>query len=198
MKLLVAFLCLCLLAFSQERKTILFSGLQADELVEYTKTYSSKLKKVWGANPQITFVTESLVEKIKHRNKSDVVYPNPETNHYLERYGVDSVILVVPEVVHYSVEPRRKFGVKGAAISEASGKLIIRYSFYEMGSGQEISTDVIQSDTTMTLGVTMLRPVYKSTTVSAADKDAVTVELIQKNIRDSYPVVQHLLFSNSN
>lgn len=169
---------------------ILFTEITDPRFREFRSSYTRKFRDLWDADSGVTLIPQDLVEKIRYRSRGrdDSIPLDSTTASFLRRYGHDSVIAVVPQLDKFSIAPKRGIGIR-AASGSAVGELIVRFRFVDLSSGTTRYTGTVESDTSISLGLTMVRPLDKSVNISAYDRDRIVNSLIDLNVRESYRIL---------
>lgn len=184
-KLLLLCMLLAIPLIGKDKK-ILFTELNDPQFREFSTQYNQKFRAIWAADSGVEIISHDVVEKIQYRNHGGTVPLDSSTVAYLKRYGHDSVFAVVPSLEAFSIIAKRGKGFPGIILGKGEGSLVVRYRFVDLTSGKTLYTGAAESDTSISLGTTLLRPVYKSVNISAIERDQIVTSLIDHNIRESY------------
>lgn len=182
---IVIFILIVIHASLAIENTVLVSGLKHPDVVEFSARYNMKLREVWGVDSDITLVSQKDVDQINYKFPEDGAGPNAVTRKYLKRLSIDSGVVAVLQLQDFSINTRRKPGIFGAFSGEAYGILSIRFSYFDLTTGNEIQTFVVETSADKRLGMA-LRSVDKTVNMSAVDRDEIIKELINKSIKKSY------------
>jgi len=185
MKRILILLVIAVSLFATER-TILFTELSDSRFSEFAKDYNRQFHDIWAADSGVEIIAQDLVDQLRYRSPEHKIKLDAETQKFLKKYEYDSVFVVVPLLETFEIKAARGKGFPGIAQARANGKLVVRYRFVDLITKQTLYTGVAESDTSISLGTTMVRPVAKSVNISAAERDEIARSLINLNVRESY------------
>lgn len=185
MRRILFFVLVFIQLLSASQNMVVVGGLKHPDVSEFSERYNQKLREVWGIDSDISLVSKNIIDQIEYKYPEEGVGPNEVTQKHLERYSVSSAVVAVLQLQEFFIETRRKPGVFGVFSGEAHGVLVIRFSYFDLATGDEIQTFVVEVSADKKLG-TALRPVEKTVNMSALDRDMIIKELIDKSIEKSY------------
>ncbi len=189
MKYIVCLVLLFTMTLSAREFTILYTELEHPSVQDFSARYDQRLREIWGAESDISLVSPRIVEQIKYNSPTDEIKLNDETRNYLRNRGLDSLFVVVPHVQKFSITKRNRRVVQGIA----EGELDIRFSIVDLTTGQSLQTMVIEADTSLFLGNTMLRSADKATNISIMDREKITTDLMNSSIELSFEMIRLFL-----
>lgn len=185
MKKLICFLLIGFHTLLAAQSSVVLSELKHPDVAEFSGRYNAKIREVWGIDSDITLVSKQVVDQIEYKHPADGVGPNKSTSDFLKRYSVTSGVVAVLQLQEFFVVTRRKPGVFGVLSGEAHGVLTIRFSYFDLASGREIQTSVVEASADRKLGKAW-RAVDKTVNMSAVDRDIIINDLIEESIEKSY------------
>ncbi len=186
MKYIVSLILLFTVALSAREFTILYTELEDPSVQDFSARYDQRLREIWGAESDISLVSPRIIEQIKYNSPTDEIRINDETRNYLRNRGLDSLFVVVPHVLNFSITKRNRRVVQGIAV----GELDIRFSIVNLTTGQSVQTMVIEADTSLVLGNTMLRSADKAANVSIMDREKITTDLMNSSVEQSFEMIR--------
>jgi len=189
MKYVVSLILLTALSLWAKDFTILYTELEDPAVQDFSARYDQRIRQVWGAESDISLLSKRIVDQMKHNSPTDEIRINDETRQYLSNRGVDSVLVVVPHLLDYSITMEKRRVVQGVAV----GVLDIRFSIVDLATGQSLQTMIIESDTSLVLGNTMLRSAEKSVNISIMDREKIMTDLMNSSVEQSFEMIRLFL-----
>ncbi len=183
-KVWIALICTVSLGWSSSK--IIFTELTDKRVSEFSGDYNKKFHELLSADADVEVISQDLVEHLRYRSADKKIAIDSTTVSFLKKYRYDSVLAVIPTLDKFEIEKKRGKGVPGIALGKGNGSLIVRYKFVDVTTGVTVYNGVAQSDTSISLGTTGLRPVRQSVNLSAHERDQIIIGLIDHNIHEAY------------
>ena len=169
-----------------QKRVICYTELDNSETNNINRTYNEKLRELVGADAQTSLVSHAIIERMKHNSPIGEIGIDTVTENYLKRYGLDSVIVIVPTLEKFDIYAGRAKGIRGAVMADIYGSLYIRFNFYDLDKKENLKTVVVKADTSNSLELTMLQPVRKGSNISIEDREEMISDLINISVRKFY------------
>ena len=185
---------------------ILFSGIEKGVIDEFRTSYEDELYKVWGVDPNISFVSKRDVAIVRRtlfggdatlvnsEFKSSLVSTNDLSasggvKKILKDYHLDSVILVVPTVVEFSIKRVRRY-IIGA---ETQSTLSIHFLFYDVANNRELYSSTISEILHKKEMPIFWQSPDRVTPLTATEKVDIYNKLIDGSVKKSYLILKEAI-----
>ena len=187
MKIVLLLLLFCSVVWGQK---ILFPGVTEESFPRYFDIHRSEFVSVVGTNPKLSFVPTSMVQKLYHEIGTTSIV-SEDARVFLARQGLGESLVIIPELIEYTIAPRRRFVVA----SQLEGVLTMRYTLFDLATLEQRFTTVVTATTSKNHGFIFLRPLRQSVTITATDQNEMTRTMITSQIDSFVDVVEPVLMS---
>ncbi len=186
-------LIVCVIVSFCQAEEILFTGFNDRELPEFQQRFEERVYQVWGRDTLFSLVDREFAAYVKDkRGSAGRLLMTDSLAKFLEGHGYGDMVIAVPALVAYDLEPRRA-GFLTMRV-EVRGRLKIQYSFYDTRGKRELYITEVVTERTLRKGILLpWKKIDDKGRLSAVERLAVTKELLDESVFESEKILKEVL-----